>query len=449
MNTSASTGTDGRGALSLPVLLLAAWTLLSLGITVNNGAYRVRAIVVVVVGLGFLLAAAARFRSREGAGTALPAVAAAAGASLAASLSYDLGLYGSGRALEISRGLSVLAAGFAVCAAVAGAGAWRARAAVAALASGAVAMVAMVIASPRPLIDVWFVLTEGSKRMVAGSNIFTGCWPGNTDPTTNCLYPYGPLTTVVQTPFRLVLGDVRYAYVVCLLVTAVLLWRLAGPRVGPALAALVLVSPKATFLLEQAWTEPLLLAGMAVMVWATLTGRGLLAVAGFAFALACKQHVVLLVPLAACWSAFGWRRTLGSVAAAGLFTLPWFLVDPAAFLEDTLFHIDIPPRLDSLSLYAAALNNGIEPNLVLVGTLTIATIAATAVLLPRTATGFVIGCAVVQYVFDLLNKQSFFNQWWFVTGLLLLAVATAAREAEAPEPQEVPPDLALESAPAA
>jgi hypothetical protein len=55
-------------------------------------------------------------------------------------------------------------------------------------------------------------------------------------------------------------------------------------------------------------------------------------------------------------------------------------------------------------------------------------------LLPRTASGFVLGCALVQYVFDVLNKQSFFNHWWFVSGLLLLAVATALHEARGPRP---------------
>lgn len=78
-----------------------------------------------------------------------------------------------------------------------------------------------------------------------------------------------------------------------------------------------------------------------------------LAVAGFAFALACKQHVWLLLPLAAWWPAFGPRRSGLSVAVAGAVSLPWFLADPRAFLDDTLrFHFGlVDPRLDSLSLF--------------------------------------------------------------------------------------------------
>ena len=444
------TGTDAQLRDVSPwVLVLVAWTLLSLGITVQNGAYRPKALAVVVVGL--LLVVVAGVLLRRGtrvAPTTAAATAAAAGASLAAALLYDVGLYGSGDALVVTRALSVVGAGFAIGAAVLPL-ALRAGAAVAAAAAAVAAFVAMIVASPRPAIDVFFILTEGSKRLVEGKNIFTGCWAGNTDRLTDCLYPYGPLTTVVQTPFRLVFGDIRYSYIACLVASAAILWVLAGPRLGPALAALLLVSPKVTFLLEQAWNEPLLLVGLAVMVLAVLSGHPVWAIVGFAFALACKQHVLLLIPLAAWWPAFGWKRTGISVAAAGLFTLPWFLVDPKAFLEDALsYNLDLAPRLDSLSLFTTAMNSGVRPPFALVGALTLVAIVGTLLLLPRTATGFVLGCALVQYVFDVFNKQSFFNHWWFVTGLLLLAVATAEHEqnqrkvsqedVQQSEPQQVP-----------
>jgi hypothetical protein len=302
----------------------------------------------------------------------------------------------------------------------------------------------MIVASPRPAIDVWFILTEGSKRMVGGGNLFTACWPGNTDRLTDCVYPYGPMTTVFQTPFRLALGDVRYSYVLALLVVAALLWRLAGPRTGPVLAVLVLASPKVTFLVEQTWTEPLLLMGVAVMVVCTLSGRTLLAVLALAFALACKQHVILLLPLAAWWPAFGPRRTLVASLLAGAVTLPWFLVDPKAFLDDALFfNLELEPRGDSLSLFTTALNQGVRPPFAAVAVLSLLAVALCLLVLPRTASGFVLGCAIVQYVFDVLNKQSFFNHWWFVSGLLLLAVATACRESDrtaAPSEHRVPAD---------
>ena len=168
------------------------------------------------------------------------------------------------------------------------------------------------------------------------------------------------------------------------------------------------------------------------MVLAVVRGRLLVAVLAFAFALACKQHVLLLVPLAACWPAFGWRRTGASVLLAGAVTLPWFLADPRAFLDDALtFNLDLTPRADSLSLFTSATRVGLHPSFALVALLTVAAVAGAVLLLPRTATGFALGAALVQFVFDHLNKQSFFNHWWLVSGLLLLAVATAEHDRRA------------------
>jgi hypothetical protein len=40
----------------------------------------------------------------------------------------------------------------------------------------------------------------------------------------------------------------------------------------------------------------------------------------------------------------------------------------------------------------------------------------------------VLGSALVLFAFSLLNKQSFFNEWWLVGALILLAAATAIAE---------------------
>jgi uncharacterized membrane protein len=164
-----------------------------------------------------------------------------------------------------------------------------------------------------------------------------------------------------------------------------------------------------------------------VMVLGAARGRGLLAVAGFAFALACKQQVWLLVPLAAWWPSFGPRRTALSAGVAGLVTLPWFLVDPRAFLDDALhFHLDLDPRLDSLSLFTAVLRADGQPPFAIVGVITVMTIAAAALLLPRSPAGFALGAALVHSIFNVVNRHTFFNHWWLASGLVLLAVAAAA-----------------------
>jgi hypothetical protein len=42
--------------------------------------------------------------------------------------------------------------------------------------------------------------------------------------------------------------------------------------------------------------------------------------------------------------------------------------------------------------------------------------------LPRDAYGFLLGSAVVMAVFNLTNKQSFFNEWALAAGLALAAL---------------------------
>lgn len=431
-------GGKGSVAEGLGPLLLFAWVLLTLGITVNNGAYRDKAIAAVVLGLVFVVVAAVRLRRRP-AGDPLPTasdppvlglaagLAVAAGVGLAVSMSYDLGLYGAGEALTRSRALSVLSGVLAV-ATVLAVPRLRPVTGAAGVLTATAALITMIMASPRPAIDVWYILTEGGRQLVDGGNLYTSCWPGNTDRLTDCVYPYLPVTSVVQAPFRLLFGDVRYSYVAALLVAAAALWMLGGARWGPGLAVVLLVTPKGTFLVEQAWTEPLLLAGLAVMVLATVRGQLTVAVIALAFALACKQHILLLLPLAALWPAFGWRRTVVSAVAAGVATLPWLLADPRAFLDDALwFNLELTPRLDSLSLFTTALTSGVTPPFAVVGAVSLVAIGA-ACALPRTALGFAVGAVLVQYVFDIANKQSFFNHWWLVSGLLLLAVATACQQ---------------------
>ena len=403
---------------------LLAWALLGLAISMNNGAYLPRAVALLTAAAA--LTAGACWRLQQARGQTFldirPAASAAAAVALVVAVVYDPGLYGTGNVLQLSRWATTGAAALALVTCLADR--WLSRvAAVAALALSTVAGGLMIRASPTPRIDVWYILTVGATKTAQGHNIYTSCWPGNPDPLTDCVYPYLPMTTVAQLPFRL-LGDIRYSYIAALLLAAAALFALLGWEAAVPVA-LLFASPKLTFLLEQAWTEPLLLAALCVMVAATVRGHQTTAILAFAFALACKQHMVLLIPLAAVWPRFGIRRTALSVLLAGALVLAWLVPDPTAFIQDAWdFNLHLPPRADSLSFYTTAVLLGITPHFAVVVVMTAAVIAVCAFRLPRTATGFVAGATATQFVFDLLNKQTFFNHWWLVSGLLLLTITT-------------------------
>ncbi len=70
--------------------------------------------------------------------------------------------------------------------------------------------------------------------------------------------------------------------------------------------------PTGLYLINRSWTEPLLVAALAVAIIAMRSGRTGLAIVALAVALACKQHIVLLLPLFALWPSFGLRRTISA-----------------------------------------------------------------------------------------------------------------------------------------
>lgn len=427
--TAPTASAPGLALADPATLLLIAWVWIGAALAMSNGAYLPHAVALLTLGLVAVVAAGVRVVRGGVVRLPTPGVLAAATAALAVSFLYAPGMYATGPWVSASRVLTLAAVTAGV-----GVVMTQGRRAVnllvtAVVAASGGAMVLMIKASPSPHIDVWYILTNGAQDVLHRVDIYRACWPGNTDRLTDCVYPYLPMTSVVQVPFRY-LGDVRYSYVAALLVCSAAMVGLAGRRALPVVV-LLLVSPKLTFLVEQAWTEPLLLAGVATFVWAASAGRRTTAVLALAFALASKQHVLLLVPLAAVWPAFGWRRTAAAVSLGGLFTAAWVAVDVRAFLRDAWdFNLHLPPRADSLSLFTTATRHGWGPSFAVVAAVTVLAIAVSVVVLPRTASGFCLGAAFVQYVFDLANKQSFFNHWWFVSGLLLLAVACLFADAE-------------------
>lgn len=298
---------------------------------------------------------------------------------------------------------------------------------------------AVVRASPEPAIDVHTLLQHSADGLTRGDDLYRETWPDSTGLTD--VYPYLPATTLLLAPARWLLGDVRLGLVGCLAGSAVLLARLAGqaPRVSgplaralPVLPALVLAFPRATLLAQDSWTEPLLLLLLIGAVSCTLAGRHAAAVLLVGLALASKQHVALLLPLAAWWPAFGWRRALASSGVALAVVAPWLLAGPGDLWHDAVQAPAAFPVLpQALDLPAGLSRVGLGVGFWLTA---VALAAAYALCwrLPRDETGFAVGSAIVLLAVALANKQSFFNHYTLVAGLLVLGVVLAARRGGAP-----------------
>ena len=293
---------------------------------------------------------------------------------------------------------------------------------------------AMVRAAPDPHIDVFYLLQGSAKGLVQGKDMYQQKWAASPQVYHShglfAVYPYLPWTSVLLAPFRLVLGDVRYGEIAALALAAVTLRSVAGEQVRRSavlglLPLLVALHPKVTYADQQAWTEPLLVALLALMVWAAVRGRSWLAVACLALALASKQHIILLLPVAALWPAFGLRRTLYSAGVALVAISPWIFAGPKDFWHDAvsvnLGYKVLPYALD-LPALADRHGHPVGFGLTALGLLVAYVLALRLVRRERSAAAFAAGCALVVLALDITNKQSFFNHYTLATGLIVTAV---------------------------
>lgn len=216
--------------------------------------------------------------------------------------------------------------------------------------------------SPSPVIDVFSFQTGAADMLLRGINPYQVVYQNPY--SDGSLYPSGqpdsfpyPPMAFLSAVIGYLLGDVRWPLIACHVATAVLLWATARERKLPAteavgLAGLFLCMPQGPFLSEQAWTDPSVTLGLALMSLMLARRRADLALWAAGLALALKQTMIVLPPLL--WGL--WRRipTRGLVAlfclsavSYGLF-LMW---DADALFNDVVrFHMLTPFRPLSLTL---------------------------------------------------------------------------------------------------
>jgi hypothetical protein len=304
-------------------------------------------------------------------------------------------------------------------------------------AAGVVAVAVTTIALvPAPRIDVWVTLQQASDGLAHGQNMYAMTW--HDSPGIQDAFTYLPWTAVLLAPGRWLAGDVRWALLVALLVglacTALLAPRASGASTPPwstlslGAATLLALAPGAVTQAEQAWTEPLLFACLAGWALLVQRRRAWWAVLPLALGCASKQHLAVLLPVLACWPAFGWRRAVATGGLAGLLVLPWFVVSPTDFWHDTVallvsFH---PIRFANTWFIAARTELGWTPPFWLTGLIVLTVLVGSCVAVWRRRPDLpeLLGwLALVLLVANLVNKQAFYNQYWLVGALVVLAVA--------------------------
>lgn len=303
--------------------------------------------------------------------------------------------------------------------------------------AGAQLRVNAVLAVPDPVIDVFTAFDEGTAHLLAGHNPYTSEYhnPYPDPPAEYERYPfYPPLPLLFSLPFRAAGLDVRFANVVCDLLAALVLLELGRGRgrllAGAFAAGAYLFFPRCPFMMEQAWYEPMLAAGL---------GGGLLLVErgwrlGYlllGLGLTGKQYgPVLLLPLLWAFRRRWLPLLVGIAAAAALVILPFLLWGPTAFVDTTFFaHIRRPPRADALTVQVGAKSlYDVELSTALLWVVAGLATAWITWRTPQKATAAALWMGAALLTFCLLHKQGFYNYFYLCEYLLLLGATSLLTE---------------------
>ncbi len=299
----------------------------------------------------------------------------------------------------------------------------------------------LVVLGGIPVIDVWALLQGAGHGLADGRNPYELTFPASPPGQVSHCFTYLPATALLTAP-GVWLGDARWAELVALVAAGTLVATgalgggraLSGTEVSASrgirlgLAVLVVVLPGTVYLVQQAWTETLLLPALVATALLADRGRtgwtGVAAGVAFGVALATKQHVVLLVPLLVLCR-FRVRDLAAAAGTAAALILPFLLADPARFRECTMdFFLTAEAPRTSLSLWLHL------PEPVRLPLLAVALLAGYLLAwryCPRSGGGFLVAAAVVFTTFGLVNKQTFLNQWWLVAALVVAGLALAGR----------------------
>jgi hypothetical protein len=217
--------------------------------------------------------------------------------------------------------------------------------------------------SPKPHIDVWVFSEMASDYLLSGQNPYAQYYPdlykGKYDLTHGFIY--WPLSLYLYTASSL-LGDVRWILVFIKLLEVFAIFKLMAHKesLTKNLAALAwLTFPVSFFVIEQSWTEEMIIPGIFWSAYFLKSKRWGLAAIALGVMCATKQYMIFLALLSFFFvlRVGGLRNALNytGLSAATFFALfaPFLLWDAGLLWQKTVAEVlGMAPRIDSLSWVA-------------------------------------------------------------------------------------------------
>jgi hypothetical protein len=292
---------------------------------------------------------------------------------------------------------------------------------------------------PRPGIDVWNFQDDSTAALLHGQDPYAvrfrdiygpqlGFYsPGMAvDGWLIYSFPYPPLMLILTAPGRFFGGDVRWAHLVALELSALLLVAAARRTDAILAAALLLFTPRSLFVIKVGWTEPTVLLTFCFCIYCAAQKRQWLWIA-VGLLLAIKQYTFVTMPLLLILAPRreAWRILVKGAILAACITLPFFLWNPISFFRSVvLWQMRQPFRRDALSIPALIdhLTN-VRLGMWFCAAATCGAIALACRRVPKDAFGFSLAICFVLLCFFAANKQAFCNYYFMVIGVGAAAAA--------------------------
>lgn len=305
---------------------------------------------------------------------------------------------------------------------------------------------------PAGNVDTFTFQNDACKSLLHGSNPFGSSHDLIYDPQNAALF-YGPGVVVngrVNVGFQYppltllwilpgyILGDVRYSYILAVMLSAMLLFAICPNKRGLQIAAILLLSPLTFGVEDRSWTEPMVLMALTATVFAALRNRWWLPIALGLF-LATKQYNFLALPLAGFlirpfeWKAY-WKLIGKSVAVGVATVVPFACWNFMALWHDlVLFHLAQPFRQDAVSFAV------LFPLMLKVGPIILIAFIAWSMRTAAWTPAMFAACyGVSLLLFVSTSKQAFDNYFFLVAQALFLGVAALPALASHTAAQAIP-----------
>lgn len=288
--------------------------------------------------------------------------------------------------------------------------------------------------TPVPVIDVYTMHQDASAALFSGANPYQirsrdiyypegGHYaPGSSvNGWMTFGFPYPPVSLFISSLGYLVAGDCRYAHLLCICAAALLLAFARPSRLSFVASLLFLFTPRVFFILEQGWTEAVVIFLLAAVVFCRCRyPRAAPWVTGLLFA--SKQYLVFALPALL----RNWRDASKALLVAVIVTAPLALWNLREFFRSVVvFHLLQPSQTYALSYMALLGRHGIRLPGWVAFLLTAAAIYFVIRKTPQTTPEIFSAVAFIMLVLFVFNKVAFCNYYYLVIGALAAAIATA------------------------